>query len=446
MAYSYTLKQLVRRIAMLYLDDLKEGTTSSKASSNATLTFIDTSRYEKDDYFQSTTPVSWFRVYTTTDGLAPQGEEMDIVDWTLTNNTGILRSALSADIDSGDAYIILSKFRYNEIKEAINEAIDIAKHKFLKEKLTETTLLRGDIYDYDIPTGFLYIYRLMIQDTDGNFTQEIAPSDYVITRGASTPQIRFLKMQDAIKFEGHYYTGHWADINPSPNKIVLEDCDQVWSELVDGDVTAEADTSDYKVGSGALKLTVADACAAGDILATENIPSVDLKGRTYIGLWVKTSVALGAGDLQVLLDDTAQCASPLETLNIPATSADTWTYHSLALANPSQDIAITSVGIKMAVDKGAFTLRVDDIGAPSVLRIEGLEAQTALSSDSDTCAIDPDFVCAYATYRLLMKRGNRSDIDPENKASKAVLYKAEADNTLRTRKTTLPPNSRRVEV
>ena len=142
--------------------------------------------------------------------------------------------------------------------------------------------------------------------------------------------------------------------------LLIEDCEDAWNEYVASNITSTAD-ADCKVGSYAAKLAVGSAVAAGAILATEAITALDLSGRKEISLWIKSSVTIDANDLQLLLDNTAYCASPLETLNIPALAANTWTKIALILANPGSDTAIVSVGVKMVVDKGAFDLFIDDV-------------------------------------------------------------------------------------
>jgi len=146
---------------------------------------------------------------------------------------------------------------------------------------------------------------------------------------------------------------------------LIEDCEDAWDELVDADVTSTADTVDYEVGAASAKLVVADAATAEDILATEVITSSDISGYSYIRLWIKSSVATASGDLQLLLDDTAQCASPLETIDIPALTADTWVQVNIPLANHSSDTAIISVGLKYTVDIGACTIHLDDLQSTS---------------------------------------------------------------------------------
>lgn len=142
---------------------------------------------------------------------------------------------------------------------------------------------------------------------------------------------------------------------------IIEDCEDTWNESADPDVTVEVDGADKKVGVNSLKLTVAAGASAGDVLATEAIGPLNLTARKEMTAWVKSSVALNAGDVQILLDDTAACASPVETLNLPAILVDTWTKVNLKFVTPANLGAIISVGVKMVVDKGAFVLRLDDL-------------------------------------------------------------------------------------
>lgn len=142
---------------------------------------------------------------------------------------------------------------------------------------------------------------------------------------------------------------------------IIDNCEDVWNEYVSANVTAELDAVDFKVGAGSLKLTMA-AGAGVEILASEVISVASLALYTHIVAWVKSSIVLAANDLQLLLDNTALCASPLETLNLPAVPvADVWTPIKMTLANPATDLLLISAGLKQAVDKGAFVFRIDDI-------------------------------------------------------------------------------------
>jgi hypothetical protein len=144
--------------------------------------------------------------------------------------------------------------------------------------------------------------------------------------------------------------------------VIINTGEAAWSELVDGDVTASADT-DFQVGTKSAKFACGAGLAAGDIIATESLASANLSTYKKVYLWIKSSVELNSGDLQLLLDDTAQCASPIKSLDIPALEAGTWTRVLLDLGTATGLTAVISVGLKQVVDKGAFNLWVDDIKA-----------------------------------------------------------------------------------
>lgn len=145
---------------------------------------------------------------------------------------------------------------------------------------------------------------------------------------------------------------------------LVEDCEDAWDELVDGDVTESLDTSDYKIGSGSAKFVCATALANGDIIATELIASLNLSSYTELLFWMKSSVNITtAGDLQLLLDDSPNCASPVVTLDVPVLTADTWKFCK-ATGTFTGATAIVSVGVKLtAHDPGAFNLWIDEIRA-----------------------------------------------------------------------------------
>ena len=98
---------------------------------------------------------------------------------------------------------------------------------------------------------------------------------------------------------------------------------------------------------------------------TDVITETDFTDFTHVKFWMRTSVALNEGDMQMVLDDTAACASPLESLDIPAMLPDLWYEHTLEFVTPSLLSAIISVGVNVVVDNGALTIYQDDIRAVS---------------------------------------------------------------------------------
>ena len=149
-----------------------------------------------------------------------------------------------------------------------------------------------------------------------------------------------------------------------PHGTIIENCEDAWNEQVVAGVTASASTTSIAGTYSAKFAMTADAVVG--VIGSKLITSLTLAQFADIQCWVRCSVATNAGDFQLLLDDTANCASPLETRSFGALVANTWTLQTLGLAAPAGDTAIISVGIKMAVDKGACDFYIDHV----VARIE----------------------------------------------------------------------------
>jgi len=242
-----------------------------------------------------------------------------------------------------------------------------AKSNWLENKILDH-VLRNTVYT---PAATVYAALYInngVGSTDEDKGQEVKGGGYArtaITFGAASGG----QVSNSADVTFPTATADWGTIgyigikDASNIDVVVENCEDAWNESIDPDVTSELDTVDYKVDAGAVKLTVAAGASAGDILATEAISSLNITNAHSIALWIKCSVNTAAGDLKLLLDDTANCASPLETLNIPALVADTWTRVILPLSSPGSLTALISVGLKYAVDIGACVIRLDDITA-----------------------------------------------------------------------------------
>jgi hypothetical protein len=310
-------------------------------------------------------------------------------------------------------------WRIKDINKVIDQVVSEVTSRCLKIKETHTTFTESLKYLYNCLSGFVSLGKV----------------EYVESNGT---------------------------------RDTISDCEVVWDELVDTDVTATLDNTFYKVGSGSLKLVVAAGCGAGDILATDSLTSLDISDCNEVQIWIYSTVALDAGDLQLLLGNTASCASAVESLNIPATTANTWTRHIISLANPYSDTAIISVGLKMVTDKGAFTLWADDIiaqdnfsntykllskeywsiykastpylkltsdglaiaGENAQLKLTGYQIPALMDSDDDTSDIDPAYVIKKSTGDLLINHAKSSSLDIEDRARIGSLRLQEANMLL----------------
>jgi len=144
--------------------------------------------------------------------------------------------------------------------------------------------------------------------------------------------------------------------------LLIEDCEAAWDEYVQANVTSTADAVEKKIGAASAKMAVAVDAAVGR-LATHDIGPFDLSPYKYLKAWVRSSVVISSGDMSILLDDHAQCVSPLKDLNIGDLAADTWTQILLDMGDTSGLTAIISIGIDMDIDKGIFDFWIDQVRA-----------------------------------------------------------------------------------
>ena len=236
----------------------------------------------------------------------------------------------------------------------------------------------------------------------------------------------------------------------------IHKCSAAFDESVGSGVTVALDTEDFKSGKSC-KFTIASGASAG-VLTTDSIVSKDLSSHDYVEFWVKSTVATSAGNLKLHLDDTANCASALEVLSMPALTADTWTYVRLALSTPELDTAIISVGLEMDSDLGACVVWLDDIKAVTnstatwtnipnnlwgidkvaqdivftrdgvqltgyhLLKLKGGDKPALLTSETDTCEIDDGYVINKATALALSAASGGPATDPDARRQQAAFY------------------------
>ena len=239
-------------------------------------------------------------------------------------------------------------------------------------------------------------------------------------------------------------------------------CAATFDEKTDSDFTQSLDTQDKKQGTQSLKMVVAAGASAGDFV-TDSITSKDLSQYNYIEMWVKSTVATSAGNLKLLLDDSASCASPLETLSIPALTADTWTFVRMQMANPETDTAIISVGLEYDADIGAATIWIDDIVAVAndtaewetlprrnwridkeardliltrdgqdtvgyhLMKIKGGDKPALLSSDDTATEVSENFVISNTVNLALIATSGGPATDPDAKRQLSAYWAAQAE-------------------
>ncbi len=398
-----TLKQL-RQAVGFNLGALHTG-TAYDAGSNTTL--ISLTFVGGDDSYNG----KWIAVADASD--SDNTEFRIISDYTASAYRATLQQQLSFATAAGDSYEVWDEpYKPENINEFINQAI------------VDST---GKVYD---PIENISLHG------DGKQTR------YDIPSGIS--QISKIEYRNKISYTR------------------LHDCGSTFDEKTDGDFTQSLDTKDKKQGTQALKMVIASGASAGDFV-TDSITSKNISGYDYIEMWVKSTVATSAGNLKLLLDDSASCASPLETLSIPALTADTWTFVRMQLSTPELDTAIISVGLEYDSDLGACTVWIDDIAAVkndtaewstldrrlwkidkeardlillrdgqdalgySLIKIVGGDKPALLSAETDTTEIPESYVIAFATARALLANSGGSSTDPDSRRQLAAYWDGETN-------------------
>ena len=381
-------------------------TVSSASSNGTTGTLIDSSlAIGGDDTFNG----KWIR-FTSGDD---DGAIRRVTDYVASTYTMTLLPVLSAASTSGDTYEMWDEeYPPARIDNFINQSItDATGHAY---DPIENISLHGDTYQtrFDIPSNIDMISK-----------------------------IEYRKDIDAKR---------------------LHSCGTTFDETTDSDITQSLDTKDTKQGAQALKHVIAAGLSAGDFI-TDSITSTNISGYDTIEMWIKSTVATSAGNLKLLLDDSASCASPIETLSIPALTANTWTFVRMSLATPNLDTAIISIGFEYDSDLGACTIFLDDISAVandtaeweildrrnwkidkeardlvllregqkklgySLIKITGGDKAALMTSDSDVTEINDHYVVSMATALALISSSGGPATDPDARRQLSAYWAAAAE-------------------
>jgi len=385
----------------------------SSASSNGTTgTLIDnTLAIGGDDTFNG----KWIRFTSGDDENAIRR----VTDYTASSYTLTILPALSATSTSGDTYEMWDdEFPPARIDDFINQSIvDATGHAY---DPIENIALHGDGYQtrFDIPSNISMISRVEYR-----------------ARVSST------RIHAAATTFDEATTAYAAD----PNYF-----------------TQSLDTKDRKQGTQSLKIVIADGASAGDFLS-DSITSKNISGYDTIEMWVKSTVATSSGNLKLLLDDSASCASPVETLSVPELTAGTWTFVRMSLANPNLDTAIISVGLEYDADIGAATVWIDDIVAVAndtaewstldrrnwkidkasrdlvltrdghdaigyaLIKITGGDKPALLTTDSGTTEVGDSYVIATAAALALISSSGGPATDPDARRQLSAYWAAQAE-------------------
>lgn len=179
--------------------------------------------------------------------------------------------------------------------------------------------------------------------------------EYVDARG----NIHTIAITTTHAYEYQPSSDLWLQITPS---IYLENCESGWTG---GTSVTLAHDDEHIRSSKSAKLTLTAARADGDQLAYKDISSVDISAMTHIGFWIKSSAALAANALEIVISESNHASGEktgtyVECLTT-ALTADTWTFVCLAKTLTSYDAVISCSIYANATLADELVIYLDDI-------------------------------------------------------------------------------------
>lgn len=154
-----TTRRVLRHAIDAQLRLIHGSPTATRTATGGTVsTLVDSARSEADDYWSN----SWLFIATTTDGLAPVGQEALVTDFAAVSRTLTFIPAMSATVHSGDTYELRRYFSAIGIHEAINAAIDETQSFFPPITMDESLVIRTGISEYPLPAIVHDILRIDI--------------------------------------------------------------------------------------------------------------------------------------------------------------------------------------------------------------------------------------------------------------------------------------------
>ncbi len=176
-------------------------------------------------------------------------------------------------------------------------------------------------------------------------------------------------------------SGRSGAVYSSTSTVVIDDTADAWttdnatSSVTDADIPAGQTGTSVKI--------VVPELGATQLLAHEPTGGVNLSAMDVVYLWAQFeangTTSLTAGQVALLLDDTADCQSPLKILDIPAmATSGLWVRMILDMGAAAGLSAIASVGIRQVADLSTYSFFVKDIRGLGF--IDGMKSWTLSAS------------------------------------------------------------------
>ncbi len=119
------------------------------------------------------------------------------------------------------------------------------------------------------------------------------------------------------------------------------------------------DTSVFHEGTGSINCNTNNQ-SSGNVWY-KNISSQNWSGYTHVGFWIMVGRNISSGNLRFAYDNNNNLASPIARINLPAITANTWTYVTLSLSGGRASILSYGFNINNNNNLDNTVINIDDI-------------------------------------------------------------------------------------
>lgn len=199
------------------------------------------------------------------------------------------------------------------------------------------------------------------------------------------------------------------------------------------------DSEDYRQGLGSARLTVGAGESSNTAIANSSFAALDLRGYDQLEFWFKASSSHTSSNYVIQL---MQGSSAKVEVSLPASDGDSWIFHTAAISSPENLSSVSAVQVRTgSSDGGAQTLWTDDVRVTRAnsgqwvtvprnmwslsqqnrevrlddfrqgytqLRFTGVRAPNLLTSDSQVCEVDPNYIINYVHAMVLLSNANQN--------------------------------------
>jgi hypothetical protein len=212
---------------------------------------------------------------------------------------------------------------------------------------------------------------------DGNEQYSIEPKPYreTVYLNSSESYAGHVVIGSLIILGEFAFYGHALSNRTAATGDCLSNGQTAWTAVVGGGTkVCSADTVYWQSLDKSAKI-VTTGCGIEPLAYWNTAATYDISACTHISFWIRTSIAINANELGIIVDEDLAIGGTgsHDHIAIGAISANTWTKVMLAMPSYASFNAVKSIGIEQLVDIADCSIWIDDVlvGVPGSLYKSG---------------------------------------------------------------------------